>query len=249
MTPPARLVLPERLVLVTRPLPDAEATAAALAALGHGAIIAPMQGVAALPPKRLPPATALLLTSRNGVRALAGRAELFGLPCFCVGDSTTALARTSGFRHAVSADGDARDLARLVAARCDPGAGALLLAVARGAGMGLAAALRGQGFRVLRRTVYRTWSQAVLPDAARAALAAGRIGWVLFHAPGAAAAFARAVQQAGLAETLRDVEALPISAAAAQRLGTLPWRLTRWPARPTEAAMLALLPPPARAPR
>lgn len=233
---------PGRLVLVTRPLPDAEGTLAALAALGHAGLVAPMQRVKILPPKPLPPAAALLLTSRNAVRALSGQRGLFDLPCFCVGDSTADFARAAGFRHAVSADGDARDLAALVAARRDPARGPLLLPVAQGAGLRLAAALRARGFRVARRTVYRTLALGALPDPACRALEQGRIGWVLFHAPGAAAAFAGAVAKAGLAETLRDVEALPISAAAAQRLGTLPWRQTRWPARPNEPAMLALLP-------
>jgi uroporphyrinogen-III synthase len=229
-------------VLVTRPLPDATATLEALAARGLPGLAAPVQHVEPLPCGHLPRAALLLLTSRNAVRAIADRAELKPLPTFCVGDSTAALAQQHGFRHVVSADSDAVGLARLVVARCDPVAGPVLLPTAQGAGLKVAAALRAEGFRVHRRAVYRLVAERHLPEAARAALLAGTLGWVLFHAGGAAASFARMLRTAGLAERVRDVEAIALSAAAAKPLGTLPWRKTSWPAQPTEAAMLAILP-------
>lgn len=231
-----------QLVLVTRPQPDADATLAALAARGLAGIAAPMQRVVRLAPRPMPEAAAILLTSRNGVRAFAAGAAPRRLPVFCVGDATAAQAREAGFVDVRSAGADAKALARLVARSCSPNAGALLLATATGAGLALAAALRQQGFRVQRRTVYRMEPTHALPAPARAALGAGQVGCVLFHAAGAARAFVTLLREAGLAETVRDVEAVAISAAAAKPLGTLPWRKTSWPALPTEAAMLGLLP-------
>lgn len=229
-------------VLVTRPAPDAALSLAALARLGHAGLAAPVQRVHLRRDAVLPPASALLLTSRNAVRAIAGQRQLHALPAFCVGDATAALAREAGFTRAVSADGDAAALAELVAARVDPAAGPLLLPTTQRAGNRLAQALRGHGFRVQRRVVYRLSRLGALPAAARAALVGGRVSHVLFHAAGAAAAFCSLLQGAGLAETVRSVEACALSAAAAEPLGTLPWRKTSWPARPNEAAMLALLP-------
>jgi uroporphyrinogen-III synthase len=229
-------------VLVTRPQPDADATLAALAAQGCTAIATPVQRAVALPHPPLPPASALLLTSRNAVRAIAGMSQIRVLPTFCVGDSTAALARAAGFGDVASAAGDAAGLARLVAARCDPRDGPLLLPTARGAGQPLAAALRAAGFRVHRRSVYRMTRLSRLPEPAQDALMSGKVGWVLFHASGAAEAFVHMLRTAGLAESVRAVEAVAISAAAAKPLGTLPWRKTSWPAQPTEAAMLAMLP-------
>lgn len=232
-----------RLVLVTRPQADADATLATLARMGFAGIAAPMQQVVRLAPKPLPGAAAILLTSRNGVRAL-GRpaASLRALPAFCVGDATAAEARAAGFADVRSAGADAVALARLVRTSRRPEDGPLLLATASGAGLKLAGLLRKAGFRVLRRTVYRMQDTRLLAGAARAALAGGEVGWVLFHAASAARAFVALLEAAGLAETVRDVAAVAISGAAAKPLGILPWRKTSWPALPNEAAMLDLLP-------
>jgi uroporphyrinogen-III synthase len=229
------------LVLVTRPAPDAALSVAAVERLGFRALAAPVQRVRLRRGATLPAAAALLLTSRNAVRAVAGQRRLRGLPAFCVGDATAALAREAGFVRVVSADGDADALADLVAARLDAAGGPLLLPTTEHAGARLCAALRARGFRIHRRVVYRMLRQPGLPAAAHAALAEGRVSHVLFHAAGAAAAFCSLLRTAGLAETVRKVEACALSAAAAKPLGTLPWRKTSWPARPNEAAMLAML--------
>lgn len=202
-----------------------------------------------VPVADLPAAAALLLTSRNAVRALAAlplsmTARLRAGPVFCVGDATARLAQESGFAQAVSADGDAEDLARLVAARCDAFGGPLLLATARGAGHPLVRSLNAAGFRVLRRVVYETAAQPGLAAPAALALAEDRVDYVLFHAAGAARLFVEGLAAAGLAGRVAGVEALAISAAAAAPLGKVSWRKTRFPARPTEASLLALLPAP-----
>ena len=142
-------------MLVTRPEPGAAETAAACAALGWDLVLAPALVLRATPPARLPPAQALLLPSRAAARAL----EPATLPVLAVGDGTAAEARARGFADVRAADGDAASLAEYAAATLDPKAGPLLLAVGRGYGAELAAALRGRGFRVLRRVVY-----AAAPD-------------------------------------------------------------------------------------
>lgn len=223
---------------------------AALARLGYGGIVSPCQQVVHLPVADLPNAAGLLLTSRNAVRALAAldpamTARLRAGPVLCVGDATAQLARDRGFARAVSAGGDATDLARLVGRNCDAFDGPLLLATARGAGHPLVQALRMAGFRVVRRVVYDTSALPGLAAPAAQALAEDRVGYVLFHAGGAARLFVQALGAAGLAGRVAGVEALAISAAAAAPLGKVSWRKTRFPARPTEAAMLALLPAPA----
>jgi uroporphyrinogen-III synthase len=236
-----------KLVLVTRPIEDFAATEAALARLGFRALAAPCQRVVQLTLPGLPDAAGLLLTSRNAVRAIAAAHSVKRLPAWCVGQATAELARELGFRQAVSADGDAADLAAMVRARCRPEAGALLLPCAQGAGTKLSAALRQAGFRVHRRVVYRMAKLPSLPEAAQEALRTARLHAALFHAAGAAKNFARLLQATGLAEKVRGVEAVAISAAAAEPLGTLPWQKTSWPTRPNEAALLALLGPPAPA--
>ena len=72
-------------LLVTRPEPDNERTAAALRAQGHEVLLAPLLRIEPIADADLgaPPWAAILLTSANGARAIAAhprRGELIALP-------------------------------------------------------------------------------------------------------------------------------------------------------------------------
>jgi uroporphyrinogen-III synthase len=109
-------------LLVTRPEPDNERTAAALRAAGHNVMLAPLLHIEVVPNADFgpPPFAGILITSANGARALAGHprcSELLVLPVLAVGRSSAEVARREGFTDVTSADGDAADLARLATAR------------------------------------------------------------------------------------------------------------------------------------
>src|ERR687884_298013 len=114
-------------LLVTRPEPDVTATAQALRARGHDAVVEPMLRIEPLetpiPPGRY---QAVVSTSANGVRALTGRPELavlLDLPFLAVGPATAAAARDAGFRRVRMAEGDAAALGRLAAGGPQPRSG------------------------------------------------------------------------------------------------------------------------------
>lgn len=229
------------LILVTRQEPDASATVARLATLGWEGIAAPLLAIEAVP-ARLPPAgavQAVILGSINAVRHLPKRFR--ARPLLAVGDATAEAARAAGFAHVESAAGDARDLAALASARLDPAGPPLLLATARGAGAPLAADLRARGFRVLRRVTYRARPLPVLPEAAAAALAEGRVAEVLFFSASAARVFGRVARARRLTHTLGGVGAVTISLAASEIATSLGFGAVRTAARPDQESLLALL--------
>src|SRR5580698_11135853 len=99
-------------VLVTRPHPDDEATAASLRAKGFEVLLAPML--------RLEPVAfnddtdarygAVIVTSANALRGIAQHLaghRLLKLPLFAVGEHTAAAARRAGFTNVIPANGDA----------------------------------------------------------------------------------------------------------------------------------------------
>jgi uroporphyrinogen-III synthase len=147
----------------------------------------------------------------------------------------------------MAAAGDAAALADLAAARLDPGAGPLLLAVGAGYALDLALALRQRGFRVQRRVAYTAAPAAGLPAPARAALAAGEVVAALFFSPRSALSTLSILRTAGLAETTSSIAALAISprVAAALRAADAPlgWRMVRVAARPDQDSLLQLLGP------
>lgn len=106
------------ILLITRPLPQAQALAAeaARACPPHEAVIAPLSAVVPLAydPAVFDGATGLILTSANAVPYLP---PLPPLPAWCVGPATARAARKAGFRP-LDGGGDAAALiARLAAAR------------------------------------------------------------------------------------------------------------------------------------
>jgi uroporphyrinogen-III synthase len=228
-------------VLIARPEPGGAETAARVAALGWVPVAAP---ALVLAPRRfvIPRVQAVLVTSRAAARALP--APVPGLPLLAVGAASAAEARARGW-PAEAAGGTAEDLAALAAARLDPAAGALLLAVGAGYALDLATALRRLGFRAVRRLAYAAAPATTLPAAARAALAQGEVGRALFHSPRSAACAITLMKEAGIAESLVGMEALAISRrvaeAAAAAAAPFAWRGLRIADRPAEEALLALL--------
>jgi uroporphyrinogen-III synthase len=219
-------------LLVTRPEPGASATAAALAARGHAALLAPCLQIEPLPVRLPAQAAALIITSGQAVAALpAAWAET---PVYCVGDATAARLRQAGFHRVESAAGDARDLARLIIARRRPGLH--VMAVGERHGLALARQLRAAEIAVVRRTVYRARPLRALGDAAAAALREGGLDGVLFYSAESARAFAR-LAPSGTA----PLTAYALSAAVASAAQALPWTKIRVAVAPTEADMMALL--------
>jgi uroporphyrinogen-III synthase len=193
----------------------------------------------------IPACQALLLTSRAAARALPP--PIPGLPVLAVGVATAEEARARGWRDCRAADGTAESLAALAAATLHPGRGSLLLAVGEGYALDLASALRARGFRVIRRIAYAAVPAQTLPERARLAILAGRVGTVLFHSPRSARCAMTLLRAAGLAAAAPGMDVLAISRRVAQAAiaAAAPdaWRGVRIAARPEELALLALLGP------
>ena len=102
-------------IWVTRTLPEAEATAGRLRALGHLPLVAPVLEVrevgGALDLKGV---GALAFTSRNGVAAFAARHADRALRVYAVGAATEAAARGHGFAEVTSAEGDVAGMRSVV---------------------------------------------------------------------------------------------------------------------------------------
>jgi len=219
-------------ILITRPEPGASATAARLQSLGHHPILAPCLIISPLQTTLPPNPAAIIITSGQVIPALP--ASYQGTKIFCVGDATAGRLRAAGFTQVESANGDATDLFRLIRSKNLPGTH--LLVTGKGLGLPLAAQLRGEKTKIIRRAVYTAKAVKSLPPTAAAALAAEQINAALFYSAESARAFIR-LKPAGTA----NIEALALSEAVAAPLHVLPWTKIRVALAPTEADLLALL--------
>lgn len=228
-------------VLVTRPEPGLSETMAAVTALGWRAVAVPALRAEPIPHVSVPTrgVQAVLVTSGQAVAALAGRMPA-DMPMLAVGAATARRARAFGFTHVTAAEGTADALADLVRADWRPAGGVLLLATAPGYGRDLAGALRGSGFRVVRRCVYRIRPGMPSPEGLRAAIGAGGVAAALFFSAETARQFLRHLPR-DVRVALRDARAIAISDKAVEVLAAMTWREIVRGATPDQAAMLDLL--------
>jgi uroporphyrinogen-III synthase len=194
-------------VLVTRPHPDDEATAAALRAKGFEVLRAPMLRFEPVAFQNDLDANygAVIVTSANALRGiesyLAG-SRLLRLPLFAVGQRTADAAGAAGFDRVIVADGDAAGLRDkvLASARARELKKTSTLLYLAGADLArdLAGELGERGFNVVTQTTYRMIPVSSLPRDTCDAFAADRIEAVLHYSRRSARAFLEATRAAGV---------------------------------------------------
>lgn len=227
-------------VLITRPAEDAAPLADRLRAEGFDPLIEPLLVIRPTGEAlALDGVQAVLLTSANGVRALAAATPRRDPALLAVGDATARAARAAGFGSVESAGGDVADLARLAMRRCAPDRGALLHVSGHDVAGDLAGQLGKAGFAVRRAVLYRAAPAEALSPGLRADLAGNRIDAVVFFSPRTARSFVTLVRDAGLTGACRRMAAFCLSPAVAAVLAADEWRSVRVAAQPEQAALLA----------
>jgi uroporphyrinogen-III synthase len=229
-------------LLITRPEPDNERTATALRAQGHDVLLAPLLRIEPIPNADLGPGSfaAVLLTSANGARAAAAhrrKSQLLELPVIAVGRSSAAAARAAGFTDVASADGDARDLAKLAGKRFKGSPLPLLYLAGEERSRDLSADLGGVAVRTV--VAYRAAPADGFPHPVRAALEQGRIDAVLHFSRRSVETYIECAED--LFEQAIGLTHFCLSARAAEPLQDAGAEHIHVAERPDEASLLALV--------
>jgi uroporphyrinogen-III synthase len=232
-------------LLVTRPEPDGERTAATLRAQRCEVLLAPLLRVelVADTPLGANAWAAVAMTSANATLAVEKhprRAALLALPAYVVGARTAVAARAAGFGDVTSADGGIEELVSLIAKRLPAGAALLYLAGEDRAG-DLAGDLARAGVVVTTAVLYRAVKATRLPAPVRAALVAGSLDGVLHFSRRSADVYLECARAVGVLDKalapahycLSRQVAEPLARAGAGRIRVAP--------RPEEAALLELV--------
>ncbi|MGC2855939.1 uroporphyrinogen-III synthase [Novispirillum sp. DQ9] len=232
--------------VVTRPVEDAERIAAPLRDRGVDVMVEPL--LAIVPRAGVEVDTsgvqAILLTSANGVRALASALGSNPvprhIPALAVGDQTAAVAREHGFVQVTAAEGEVNSLAALARASLDPKGGPLLHAAGSHVAGDLVGMLQGDGFTVRRVQLYESRTAAAFSQEFQQALRDRAVDAVLLYSPRTAKTFATLAEQGDLRDACRGVAAYCLSQAVADALGDLPFAAVRIAPRPEQDALLTL---------
>jgi uroporphyrinogen-III synthase len=232
-------------LLVTRPQPDAERTAAALRDAGHQVECAALLRIEPIRAAELGPGpwSALVLTSANALHALESlprRADLLALPAFAVGRHTAAAARAAGFLDVTAAGGNVRELVQHI--RGKPiGREPLLYLAGQDRSGDLAGDLAADGRIVSTVVVYRAVALEKFPSALAAALAAGAFDGVLHFSRRSAQAYLDCARAAALVDRALSVAHYCVSRQVAEPLAAAGADRIRIAERPEEAALIALI--------
>jgi uroporphyrinogen-III synthase len=235
-------------LLITRPQEDAGPLAEALARRGHEPLVEPLLEIHPVDPApalELDGVQAVLLTSANGARALANASKRRDLKLLAVGDRTAEVAREAGFKEVASAAGDVEALTALARETLDPAEGKLLHVGGTSVAGDLVGALIAAGFQAERVALYEARPAAALSASTMTALGRGDVDGVLLFSPRSAKTFLDLVKAADLVMACRRLIAFCLSPAVAGNLDGVNFRDVRIAERPEQAALLALLEPPA----
>lgn len=215
-------------LLITRPEagPEGDPLAAALTAMGHAVVQAPMLSVSytdTVP--NLAGAQALIATSRNGLKAFIRRGlpseAVLALPLLAVGPATAAFGREIGFRTVVEGAGTGRELLAQIKSDIDPAAGVLVHLSGETLAVDLKGALEAAGFHVRREIVYQTHAASGFPDEVTAKLRAGLLDGVVLMSPRTAKVYAGLITELGLADSVRRLVHFCLSDAVGRALARL----------------------------
>jgi uroporphyrinogen-III synthase len=234
-------------LIVTRPEPDGARTATKLRALGHDVELVPLLRIEPVHDVDLGggPFAAVLITSANALSGIASHerlAELQSLPVFVVGRRTAEATRAAGFPDVISADGNQRDLVRLVRTRMPvPEHKPLLYLAGEDRSGDLAGDLAALGLQVRSVVVYRAVAASGFPDGVRNALALGRFDGVLHFSRRSAESFLRCASAGEALRPALSVSHYCLSAQVAEPLGAAGAAVVRVAPRPEEAALIELV--------
>jgi len=237
-------------VLVTRPLPDGETTAADLRTQGFEAVTAPMLRFEpfGFNEEAEVPYGGIIVTSANAVRAVElqlAKSPLLKLPLFAVGERTAATARAAGFVKVFSADGGAVELRDLIVATAKAKKlkkkSPLLYLAGEEVSRDLAGELRERGFEVVTHIAYRMVPAKDLPGEVVEGFAAGRIQAVLHYSARSARAFVEAARMGGVEISALALPQCCISAAVAEIVREAGATQVTVAARPDENALFEAL--------
>jgi uroporphyrinogen-III synthase len=234
-------------VLVTRPLPAAEATARRLEAAGHQPILLPLmraKHLTAVATAALEqPFAAIVLTSAEAVRVLAALGNKMEkhlkTPCFCVGEATARAAGELGFTDIRVGDGTGEALAGLIVSAGTLPKQPLLYLTGSPRSDGLERTLRQHGVEHRAVECYRMEPIAHAPGALHDLAQAGRPDAVLLYSRETARRLTTLLSEAGLDAASFAPRYLCLSAAVA---GALPGNvMSQIAAKPDEENLFRLL--------
>ena len=227
-------------ILITRPLTESLICSERLIALGHSVIIEPLLTINFNQKQTisLGGIYAILITSGNGVRALALATLIRDIPLYVVGAVTAKIAMEARFSKIVAANSSVNSLFNLVIDQVKHDSGKLLHITGPEVKGDLVANLERLGYNVERRVLYGRTLAAAFTTKAYKALDNDLIDAVLFFSQSAAKVFVKLIIGENLATKISNLVLFCSSSDIAKELEGLESKLIIVTSEPTTESMI-----------
>ena len=218
---------------------------AQLVAQGHEVTLEPLIEIEYFhdEPIDLDDAQALIATSKNALRAIAGRPEeeaCKSMPLFVVGRGTARAAEAMGFETIIEGPSTASALLGLLVNSANINEGALVHLSAENVAYNLCEELRRLGYHVLQPVLYRSIQIEILSDILLGNLKSGRIEGVVLLSGRTAEAYASIMNTEDLLPIARNMTHFCLSQSVSDRLSPLQPLKVECSEAPNIGAMLLL---------
>lgn len=227
-----------RRVLLTRPLVDASPLAKVLEQKGIQSYVYPLFQLRFLPLLPLENPRAVIITSKNALRALEKHDTLKELPLYAIGDQTAQLAKDMGFLHVFNASGTSQDLIKLILNTARPSKGILWHLSGEIIHENIVDILKAHGLKAERRIVYYTEEVDILPLSLQTYLKNQEISHVIFFSPHTVALFVKVLKKYALEKSACQMCALCLSKNIFIKASTLEWKEKWISLKPTAKSLM-----------
>lgn len=193
-------------ILITSPATETVGLIAALEVRGHDVIAVPLITAERLdaPEIKLEGAQGFLVTSAEGVRALADAVSVRFFPVYAESEEAGAAARAAGFTKVTVAAGDAAAFAQLIKRTVRAEAGPLVHSCHLNETNAVTGMLINMGYTIRPLKLYRLNWVNQMPSALEQALTAKRIDAAVVLSVDEARAFTTLIQQAEIEHLVKD---------------------------------------------
>ncbi len=231
-------------LLITRPETEAATFRARLEALGHTVSVDPLLTIEHLPvaADALRGTTGLIVTSRNGLRALAAPPAIDDarkLPLIAVGTGTEQLARDLGFESITVGPGTGADLVPIIVQMAGASPGPFTHVRGEDVAFDLKTALASHGIDLRELVTYRARAAERLHPDTENLLAEGKLDAIILMSPRTARIFTQLVQAAALEKAVKALRLLCLSPAVAAAIEPIGATRVEVAERPNLEGMLA----------
>ena len=207
-------------ILITSPATETAGLIAALEVRGHDVIAVPLITAERLdaPEIKLEGAQGFLVTSAEGVRALADAVSVRFFPVYAESEEAGAAARAAGFTKVTVAAGDAAAFAQLIKRTVRAEAGPLVHSCHLNETNAVTGMLINMGYTIRPLKLYRLNWVNQMPSALEQALTAKRIDAAIVLSVDEARAFTALIQQAEIEHLVKDWVVYATTTLASERM-------------------------------